>query len=153
MMNIYKYQSMSKCIPKPCKILLLKNWQIPDVQPLSSAHTQHPPIGASSSLEPPEKNDNEENVKGNRFEKMVGGGWSTIPTLVTDYFLTAPLLKILKAPPQNQLLTWSPSWELKRSSSQESASFPQTSSSVRLPPLTCVRHGICPKFYTAGFSG
>ena len=25
MMNIYKYQSMSKCIPKPCKILLVKN--------------------------------------------------------------------------------------------------------------------------------
>ena len=59
--------------------------------------------------------------------------------MVTDSFLTAPLLKILKAPPHNQLLlTWSPSWELKRSSSQESASFPQTSSSVRLPPLTWV---------------
>ena len=35
--------------------------------------------------------------------------------------------------------TWSPSWEAMRSSSQESASFPQTSSSVRFPPLTCQR--------------
>ena len=61
------------------------------------------------------------------------------PNLGHRLFFNGSPFKRIEGPTQNQLLlTWSPSWELKRSSSQESASFPQTSSSVRLPPLTCV---------------
>ena len=63
--------------------------------------------------------------------------WFPQAQLWSQFFLNGD--KILEVPPHSQLLlTWSPSWELKRSSSQESASFPQTSSSVRLPPLTWV---------------
>lgn len=64
---------------------ITKNWQIPDVQPLSSAHTQHPPIGASSSLEPPEQNDDVGKCEGKQIRKS---GFHK-PNFGHSFFLTA----------------------------------------------------------------
>ena len=74
MIDIYKYQSTSKYRYGMLQDTITKNWKIPDVQPLSWAHTQHPPIEASSSLEPPEKNNNVGKCKGKQIQKSCGGG-------------------------------------------------------------------------------
>ena len=97
-------------------------FEIPDGQPLSWGHRQPLPTGANSSPASPVKLVLKNALLG--VVDLDGLGWIWMDLNGLGW-------------------TWNPSLEFKRSCIQDSASFPQTSSSVRLPPLTWGDHSLC----------